>query len=609
MTKRNSWRVRAAVSIIITGCFGSGNAALGQNTWTNSAGGLWGTNSNWSNGSPPTVLQQAAINLPGAYTVSFNAPPSNIRELTVSGAVNATLASSGPTTITTLHVTSSLFEGPQDVVVSGGASLTLGNFLVFTNRPLHLNVGHELNVQAGSTLNVRVGSDVVTPALLSAGQLTVAGAGSTLTAGSAEFSEGSLNVTTGGVLQTAGADVVDAAGAVSGAGSLWTDTGEISIGRSGEGALNITAGGKVQSFSGRIGRGFSGVAVATVSGANSQWNISTELSVGSGQGTGTLNVAGGGSVTCTDGFVGRSTFAHGTATITGGAWTMTGRLSLGGENGAIGTLNLQPAGIVSAAQGVVIFPDSVVNMQGGTLDASAISFEGAQGNQFQWTSGTLHVGTFNGNLVNSGGLLAPGHSPGSTTVTGNYTQHAGGDLEIEIGGALAASGFDFLSVSGNAALDGDLNLKLINGFVPTSAQTFAILISNGLSGAFDNAASGQRVMLADGSGSFLVNYGPGSSFNPNQVVLSAFQTGFTADFNLDGRVDGGDLAEWEGDFGQNSFSDADNDGESDGSDFLAWQRQFGGGVPAVTSLDRVPEPKTTWMLSMAALVLVRKLVR
>lgn len=49
----------------------------------------------------------------------------------------------------------------------------------------------------------------------------------------------------------------------------------------------------------------------------------------------------------------------------------------------------------------------------------------------------------------------------------------------------------------------------------------------------------------------------------------------SADFNQSGAINGGDLAQWRGDFGANSDSDADGDGDSDGFDFLAWQRQLG----------------------------------
>ena len=73
------------------------------------------------------------------------------------------------------------------------------------------------------------------------------------------------------------------------------------------------------------------------------------------------------------------------------------------------------------------------------------------------------------------------------------------------------------------------------------------------------------------------------------------------DFDEDGDVDGADLNEWKGDFGNTAGSDADNDGDSDGADFLAWQGNYGFGVPATPA--SVPEPSAL-MLSVLALAAV-----
>lgn len=70
------------------------------------------------------------------------------------------------------------------------------------------------------------------------------------------------------------------------------------------------------------------------------------------------------------------------------------------------------------------------------------------------------------------------------------------------------------------------------------------------------------------------------------------------DFNNDGMVDGADLAQWRGDFGDNPDSDADGDGDSDGADFLAWQRNLGTGV-AVPATGAVPEP-AAWLWPLSA---------
>ena len=58
-----------------------------------------------------------------------------------------------------------------------------------------------------------------------------------------------------------------------------------------------------------------------------------------------------------------------------------------------------------------------------------------------------------------------------------------------------------------------------------------------------------------------------------------------ADFNVDGLVDGRDLAAWKGAFNRSAVADADRDGDSDGADLLIWQRRVG----AAASL-AVPEP-------------------
>ncbi len=144
---------------------------------------------------------------------------------------------------------------------------------------------------------------------------------------------------------------------------------------------------------------------------------------------------------------------------------------------------------------------------------------------FSWSLGTLHVGTYNGNLVNSAGVLSPGASPGKTTITGTYTQQSAAALQIELAGTTSGTQYDFVNITGtgNSTLGGTLQLSLLSGFLPAPTDTFTILSTAGnLLGSFTNVQSGGRLTTTDGLGSFRVSYGAGSSFSAKQVVLSNF---------------------------------------------------------------------------------------
>jgi T5SS/PEP-CTERM-associated repeat protein len=320
-----------------------------------------------------------------------------------------------------------------------------------------------------------------------------------------------------------------------------------------------------------------------------------------------MAVTGGGQVTSSVGVIARAANSTGTVSVAGAGstWIVNGLLGVGadataGTEGGTGVLRIQPGGTVSVTQKIVI-GDSVPGdrdqlfLEGGTLSTPEIDFLAAF-KPFFWTSGTLHVGTYHGNIiVPNGGVLAPGNSAGATLILGDYSQSApGAKLDIEIGGTASGSQYDVVNVSGNVILGGNLQLAMLNGFVPNPANTFAILQSTGnFSGAFANAANGQRLFTSDGLGSFIVNYGPGSAFNQQQIVLSSFLTGsLPGDFNHNGVVDAADYVVWR---------------KSDGTpaNYNIWRAHFGqtpGSGAGVSANAAVPEPATAVLLIFAAAV-------
>jgi hypothetical protein len=269
----------------------------------------------------------------------------------------------------------------------------------------------------------------------------------------------------------------------------------------------------------------------------------------------------------------------------------TGALALtGGANDVSGDID-NTGDIVVTGGATATFHDDVVN--DGTLQVSQVG---------STTSVAVFLGAFSGDGTSAGGGdiffegdLRPGNSPANVTLGNNVSLGPGASLQIELGGVMQGSQYDHVAVSGDLSLDGALEVSLIDAgagvFVPNAGDSFDVLDWGTLSGAFDS------VLLPALSGPL--------TWDTSQLyttgVLSVTGPAFSADFDADGDVDSGDLAQWRGDFGVNGLSDADDDGDSDGEDFLAWQRQLGSGVPTMSTA--VPEPDAAIQVLWATILL------
>ena len=95
--------------------------------------------------------------------------------------------------------------------------------------------------------------------------------------------------------------------------------------------------------------------------------------------------------------------------------------------------------------------------------------------------------TFLGGLANNG-TLSPGNSPGTTIVSGNYTQGSTGTLLIQIA---SLSSFDQLIVTGSASLGGVLHVVKLNHYSPQNGDEFVFLTAGaGVSGSFADVSTG-----------------------------------------------------------------------------------------------------------------------
>jgi hypothetical protein len=171
----------------------------------------------------------------------------------------------------------------------------------------------------------------------------------------------------------------------------------------------------------------------------------------------------------------------------------------GGDLANAGTVTIGSFGILSV-DGNYTQTDGLTLLGGGILTA---------GGRVDLEGGVLAgSGVINANVLNNAEVdVGQAGSPATLTIVGDYTQTAGGDLVIEVGGLNAATDFDQLNITGQAALDGTLTVHLINGFVPQTGDGFQVLT------------------FGSGTGTFATLNGDGPaftpSFDPTDVTLVA----------------------------------------------------------------------------------------
>lgn len=178
-------------------------------------------------------------------------------------------------------------------------------------------------------------------------------------------------------------------------------------------------------------------------------------------------------------------------------------------------------GTIAVTSGTLAFTSTFTNTSGhlSLLNGATVSFASA----FESGTGVISgSGTIIAPQVNAGGVTTPGLPNGTLAITGNLNLLSTSMLLLEIGGTSQGTNYDFVAVSGSATAGGMLVLTLTNSFLPNAGATFTVLTGGNLAGAFANVANGQRHFTTDGVTSFQVNYGTGSAFSANSIVLSHF---------------------------------------------------------------------------------------
>jgi len=276
---------------------------------------------------------------------------------------------------------------------------------------------------------------------------------------------GTFTVQNAATALTVFGDVSDATALVSGAGSKWTMTETLTLN---SGTLTVTNDALLETETGLIG--FVGALPSTVLvSAGGSWTTG-DLEVGGSQ-QGILNIDGG------------------TVTVTSVA---ADAVEIGGDS-ALGTVTVSNNGTLNSAGDITIgeFEEGVLTSKtGGQVLAPGKKV-------FVKSQGTLKGGVVEGEIVENGGRVLPGDSPGMFELTGDYLQEPGGTLEIEIDGTTPGTGYDQLLVDGDVTLDGNLDIRVSDpflGVIQVSDDFLFIDATGTLSGSFANVQNGTVVI-------------------------------------------------------------------------------------------------------------------
>ena len=202
-------------------------------------------------------------------------------------------------------------------------------------------------------------------------------------------------------------------------------------------------------------------------------------------GTGQVTVLGNGNLDIS---------GHSIPGVTIGSIDGDGNVFLGGNNLTVGSRNDS-----TSFSGVIQDSGSITKIGAGTLTLSGANtytgpttisdgkliVDGSIMSAVTVNNGGALAGSgITGSVtLNSGGFVAPSGSQ-TLHINGNYAQNDGGELKIEVAGADPnASGH--LNITGGATLDGTLEVRFVNGFLPAGGQVFRLFdVAGTFTGSF-----------------------------------------------------------------------------------------------------------------------------
>jgi hypothetical protein len=501
--------------------------------WTNVSSGDWDAAANWSPNLVPDGIDNVIIASGGPVTLNTNrgcvgftlgssvAGPTltGSGTLTISGAstwVNGSMGGSGHTVIEAGGVLSVVnpsgigallntrtLENGGTILWTGTGNMALNSGAVITNRP-----GALFHIQNAAAIGAAVGSGRIDNAgtflkSANAGTTTIGSSVSFNNSGAVDIQTGTLSLGSGGthsgtftvpantaLILAGGAHTAGAGSSITGAGQFTVSGGTANL----EGLVNVTGN---YTFSGTGTANFTGHTICT--------NNTVTFSNG-----GTANFSGTGPVS--------PAYVNLNNGTLGGTSTVTVNIAMDWSSGSLndGRLIIAPGATLNIVNpsGLGALLNSRTLENGGTvlwtgtgnmaLNSGAVITNRPGALFHVQNAAAIGAAVGSGRIDNAGTFRKSGNT-GTTTVNnavafnnsgtvdirsgiltanGGYFSSASALLNCSLGGTTPGAGYGQLQVGGTVTLNGGIRVDLINGFVPSTNNTFTVLTAGMRSSTF-----------------------------------------------------------------------------------------------------------------------------
>ena len=388
----------------------------------------------------------------GGITIADgNVSISNIGDVTLNGALTAGGSVNSVTITAASSILGSATVSADTVNLDASGSGSIGSSIATVNTDANLTSVSGAVVDTNVS-NARAGGSMLLNSMGLSGSLTantnagaISQAGALSVAGTTNINAGANGIT----LNNGANDFV----------------GSVSLNSIGANTISLTDANILNLFNTATGTGGSLNVTATLGTVNNTgtMNLSAgDLSVSalafnnSGNINGLRDIIFSGASFTNSGSLTKTASAATSAISTIGGTSNSGNLAVNSGTLLIANGYTQSAGTTSLGGGNIQVSGGNFNLNGGSLNGT----------------GTIDVNGGTGALNNNAGSISPGTSPGLLTILGDYAQGSSGTLNIEIGGLTQVTGYDLLSITGNASLDGVLNLLLFGGFTGNAGDSF-----------------------------------------------------------------------------------------------------------------------------------------